>query len=144
MTRITLSRVISAPVDLVFSTVADIRKYSKAIPHIVKFEFLSDVESGVGTKFRETRLMRGREATEDLEVTECVVNDRIRIVSDSHGSVWDTVFSFTPTDGGTTFSMVMDARAYKLLPKLVNPLIKGMIRKEMEKDMDLVKAYCER
>lgn len=40
--------------------------------------------------------------------------------------------------------MVMDANAYRLLAKLFNPLIKGMIRKFIEKDMDAVKAYCER
>ena len=38
----------------------------------------------------------------------------------------------------------LDARAYKLLPKLMNPLIEGMIQKAVEKDMDAVKAYCER
>ena len=30
----------------------------------------------------------------------------------------------------------LDARAYKLLPKLMNPLIEGMIQKAVEKDMD--------
>ena len=38
----------------------------------------------------------------------------------------------------------MDARAHKLPPKLMNPLIKGMVQKAVEKDMDAVKAYCER
>ncbi len=38
----------------------------------------------------------------------------------------------------------LDARAYKPLPKLMNPLIKGMVQKAVGKDMDAVKAYCER
>ena len=38
----------------------------------------------------------------------------------------------------------MDARPHKLLPKLVVPLMKGLVRKAIEKDMDAVKAHCER
>ena len=40
--------------------------------------------------------------------------------------------------------MTMDAKAYQLLPKLMNPLIKGMIKKAIMQDMDLVKIYCEK
>ena len=39
--------------------------------------------------------------------------------------------------------MVMDANAYKLAAKLFNPMIKGMIKRFIEQDMDAVKAYCE-
>ena len=40
------------------------------MPDVVKIEMLSDTTSGVGTRFLETRLMRGKEATTELEVTE--------------------------------------------------------------------------
>ena len=143
MTRITVTRTIDAPIDVVFKTVADIRQFSKALPHVVKFVFLSDVTSGVGTRFRETRLMKGKEATTELEVTEYVENDRVRMVADSHGTVWDTTFAVSSEGGKTTLTMTMDAKAYKLLPRLMNPLIKGMITKAVKRDMDLVKAFCE-
>ena len=57
MTRITIVRNINAPIDAVFTTVAAIRNFSRAIPHIVAFEFLSDIKTGIGARFRETRLM---------------------------------------------------------------------------------------
>ncbi len=82
MSRMTIKRTIHAPVDLVFRTVSDINNFSKAIPHIVSAEILSDTKSGVGTRFRETRLMNGKEATTELEVTEFVDNDRVRIVAE--------------------------------------------------------------
>jgi len=144
MTRAIVTRTISAPVDFVFDTVSDINNFSKAIPHIVKAEILSDVKSGAGTRFRETRLMKGKEATTELEVTEYVENDRVRIVADTHGTVWDTVFTVAPVGGQTKLTMTMDAKAHKLLPKLVNPLVMRMIRKALESDMDSVKAYCEK
>lgn len=144
MTRTVVQRTIHAPRGKVFHTVADIRNYSQAIPHIVRVEFLSEIKSGVGTRFRETRLMRGREAATELEVTEYVEDEHIRIVADSHGSVWDSLFQVATEGDCTLLTLTMDGRAYKLLPKLINPLIKGMVAKEVAKDMDLVKAYCEK
>ena len=143
MARISLTRTIKAPLDVVFQTVADIRQYSEAVPHIVKVEFLTETKTGAGTRFRETRLMKGKEATTELEVTEYVANERVRMVADSHGTVWDSVFAVTSEEGQTVLSLTMDARAYQLLPRLMNPLIKGMITKAVGTDLDLVKAYCE-
>lgn len=146
MSRTVITRAINAPVSTVFHTVADAGSFSEAIPHIVKVEVTSEVTSGVGTRFRETRLMNGREATTELEITEYVENERIRIVTDSHGTVWDTVFTVRGRDNGTQteLTMVMDARPHKLSAKLMNPLIKGMVKKALEQDMDSVKSYCEK
>ena len=144
MQRVTIIRVIDAPLDLVFKTVAQIEEFSKAIPHIAKIEMLSDVKSGVGTRFRETRIMKGKEVSNDLEVTEYVLNDHVRLVADTHGTVWDTLFTVKTVNGMTEMTMVMDAKAHKFLPKIMNSLIMGMVKKAIEQDMDSVKAYCER
>jgi carbon monoxide dehydrogenase subunit G len=87
--------------------------------------------------------MKGKEASTELEVTEYVENDRIRLVSDSGGTIWDTVFTVKAAEGGTELNMTMDATAHKLLPKFINPLIMGMVRKFIEQDMDAVKVFCE-
>lgn len=143
MKSITVTRTINAPIEKVFGTVADIRQFEQALPHVIGHEFLSEQESGVGTQFRETRVMKGRETVTELEVTEYVENDRVRMVADTNGTVWDTVFTVTTDGTTTTLVTTMQARAYKLLPKLLNPLIRGMIAKAVGKDMDLVKASCE-
>ncbi|MCH9006619.1 SRPBCC family protein [candidate division KSB1 bacterium] len=121
MTRTTIIRLIDAPLDKVFKTVSDISQFSQAIPHIIKIEYLSDKKNGVGTRFRETRLMKGKEAVTELEVTEYIENERVRFVADSHGTVWDTVFTVKAKDMQTELTMTMDAKAYQLLPKLINP-----------------------
>ena len=141
--RITVNRRIEAPVSVVFKTVADIREMSEALPHVVRYEFLTDSQVGAGTRFRETRLMNGKEATTELDVAEFVLNDHVRMVADSHGAVWDTTFSVAEQNGGTDLTVVMDARSYKLMAKIMNVLFKGMIAKAVERDMDLVKSYCE-
>ena len=144
MTRFTATRSINAPIDLVFKTVSDINNFSKAIPDIINVEFLSDVKSGIGTRFRETRLMNGKEAMTELEVTEFVENDHVRTVTDSHGAIWDSVFTVKRVDGHTELTLVMDARPHKFMQKTMIPMIKGMISKALEKDMDAVKTYCEK
>ena len=143
MPEVRTSRTIAAPVDRVFDIIAHIESFSEALPHIVRVEFLGEHRRGVGTRFRETRLMKGREASTELEVTEYVENDRVRLVADSHGTVWDTVFTVRAVDGGTELGMVMEARARSLVARLANRLVMGMVTKAVESDMDAVKAYCE-
>ncbi len=143
MSTITVTKHINAPKELVFKTVSDIKNFSKAVPDITNVEFLTEQEYGVGTKFRETRDMNGREATTDLEVTELVENAHIRIVSDTMGTIWDSLFTVERKEDGTELTLIMDAKAYKLMSKIVNPLMKGIMKKALEKDMVAVKNYCE-
>lgn len=138
-----VTKAIAAPIDVVFKTVSDINLFSKAVPHIVNVEFLSPAKSGVGTRFRETRLMRGKKAETELEITEFVENNRVRYVADSHGTVWDTVFTVEPDRDYTLLTMTMDAKTKKLIPKIMNRLIRGMVQKAVEQDMNAVKSFCE-
>ena len=143
MTKTIVTRQINAPIDVVFATISDIRNFSEALPHIVGYEILTDIQVGVGTRFRETRLMNRKEATTELEVTEFVENDHVRMVAESGGTVWDTVFAVRTVGDGTELTLTMDARAQGLMSKLVNPMIKGMIQKVIEGDLDIVKSHCE-
>lgn len=109
----------------------------------MKIEILSDVESGVGTRFRKTRLMQGTEATIEAQMTEFVENGRVRIVANSHGTLWDTLTTVEEVSGQTELTMDIEERAYKMLPRLMNPFVMSSIRKALEMDMDSVKEYCE-
>ena len=143
MGRTIVTRTIKAPAALVFDIVAHVENFSKAVPNIKSVEFLSERHAGVGTRFKETRVFNGRESSTELEVTEYVENDHVRLVADAGGTIWDTVFTVRANGEQTTLEMVMDANAYQLKAKLTNPLVKGMVQKAIENDMDAVKAYCE-
>lgn len=144
MSTTTVVRTVHAPVADVFAATAHISNFADVVPGIVKVHFVSEQTEGVGTRFEETRLMGKREVTTTLEVTEYVLNEKTRIVSDEGGTIWDTLFTFREVDGATELTLSMEARPYKLLAKLMNPLIKGMIQKAIEGDMDAVKAWCEK
>jgi uncharacterized membrane protein len=140
---VSTTRRINAPIEKVFAVVAHIGNFSKAVPHINDVEFLTDQHRGAGTKFKETRVIRGRETSTVLEVTEYTPNERVRMVSDTGGAVWDTVFRMRPVEGGTQLGMIMDAHPHTLLARITTPSFKGTIGNAVEADLDAIKTYCE-
>ena len=143
MKPIIIERTISAPAEKVFNTVAHITEFSKVIDSITNVEFVSEQQQGVGTRFKETRVMKGREATVELEVTEYQPNSRVRIRSDEGGTVWDTVFTVDGQEDGAKLTMSMEAHPHSFMAKLTTPLIRGMIASAIEADIDAVKRHCE-
>ncbi len=143
MSQTSVSINIQAPIEKVFAAISDIESFPIRAEAITEVEFLTEQRSGIGTQFRETRMLKGRESQTELEVTEFVENDRIRMVSDQGGTIWDTIFIVQQTESDTRLDMTMDAKPYKLMAKLMNPLIKGMIARFIQKDMDELKAWCE-
>lgn len=145
MTTTTRTVSIDAPVDRVFDVVAHVDRFAEAVPNIKDVEFLSESRRGEGTRFRETREMKGREGSTILEVTEYVENERVRIVSDAGGTIWDTLFTVRPEgEASTELEMVMEARPHTLVARISTPLIRGMVSKGIESDLDAVKEFCER
>ncbi|MCA8997918.1 MAG: SRPBCC family protein [Planctomycetaceae bacterium] len=143
MKPVTALRWINAPLEQVFQTVADISTYANAVPHIVRVEFLTDQRFGVGTRFRETRVMNGKEASTGLEVMELVDNEHIRLVSDAGGTVWDSTFRVKSDGQHTELRLTMEIRPYRLLAKWLIPLIRKTVIQGVENDMDCVKRFCE-
>ena len=143
MGKTTVTRSIAATPERVFEAVAHIENFSEMVDSITNVEFLSEQRTGVGTRFRETRIMKGRETTTTLEVTEYRPPELVRLVSDEGGTIWDTVFTVRPMGASAQLVMVMDTKPYKLMARIVTPLMSGMVRKAIESDMDAVKSHCE-
>jgi len=136
-------RTIEATPDHVFRTVADPEEFQKAIPDGSTVEYLTPNHSGVGMKFRSTRVNKGKPATFEQEITEFVPGQRVRMINVTHGTPWDSLFSVRPDGSGTVLTLTMDALPDRLFAKVMMRLIRGMVQKALEKDMDSVKAYCE-
>ncbi len=144
MRSLTIERTIQAPLDKVFRTVAHIEEFSKVIPHITDVQFLTEKKTGVGTRFVETRLMNGREHRTELQVVQYEPDQCVRLVTESHGTTWDTLFQTQDAGNGTTrLTLIMESTPHHLAQKLLLPLIHGHIRKLVENDLDAVKAWCE-
>lgn len=143
MATITRSMTIAAPVETVFDTIAHVDRFAEAVPDVKDVEYLGETRRGVGTRFKETREIKGRVGTTVLEVTEYGENEKVRIVSDAGGTIWDTLFTVEQSGEGTKLDMVMEARPHTLLARISTPLVKGMVGKGIEADLVSVKEYCE-
>lgn len=143
MAKVTVVRHIHAPVETVFQTVADPRRFSQVISGVTHFEYLSPTTSGLGTRFRQSRVMNGREDPMDFEITEFVDNKRVRILNETHGTIWDSLFTFASSGTSTTLTLRMEARSSRLLWRVLLPLLCLVIKKAVAKDIDAVKASCE-
>ena len=64
MKRISVTRQISTPAEVVFKVVGYPEGFQAALPHVLGMEFLTESKAGVGTRFRETRLMGKRETVD--------------------------------------------------------------------------------
>ena len=138
------TRRISAPLPEVFAAICDARHIRSVSPSILRIDVLSEVTKGEGLLFRETRKMGKNESSTTIKTTEYALNSHVRMVSDEGGTIWDTLFTVRETeDGSTQLHTEMEARPYKFMPKLILPVIIGMIAKFVEADMDAVKTYCE-
>ena len=144
MARWTVSRTINAPIETVFSAISDVDHFAEVRPQVVKIDYLSEIHSGVGTRFRETRRMKGKDTTNDLEITEYEPGRRIRFVTASHGTTWDSIYIVKPQAPGTVLALTMEATSETWLPKIMVLLISGVLQTALEGDMDTVKAFCER
>ncbi len=143
MTRVIVIREIEANPELVFKTINDFENLPQVVPEIDTIKFLSEMKSGVGTRFRETRIMKGKPSATELEVVEFEKNKRLRIIADSHGTLWDSTYSLNDLESGCELILTMDAKAHRLLLKMLNPLFKHLFKKGLKNHMDAVKRYCE-
>ena len=143
MTQIKEKRIINASKETVFKVVSDFANLPTAVPEVVRIEFISTVRSGLGTRFREVRLVNGKESITELEVTEYREYEHIRMVADSHGTVWDSVFRLTPVGEATELEVVMHARAHKLLARMIHFLMRGFYKSGIGKHLNAIKNFCE-
>ncbi|NDJ78427.1 MAG: SRPBCC family protein [Chloroflexi bacterium] len=144
--KVRLAKDIAAPANITFDVFTDLNKAQDRIDGITRLEILSEQSHGVGTRWRETRLMFGREATEEMEISAFEPNHSYEVVASSHGANYHTIYTFTEVDGGTRVEMVFTGTPVSLVAKLMAPLgflFQGSTRTALDADMDNLKAVCE-
>lgn len=129
MARTVATRTIAAPIGVVFNTVADPQQLRKAVPRMGNIELLSE--------------RRYRQGSYVMEITEYVPNDHVRVVTQPAGTVWDSVFAVRPVGQDTVLTLTMEGRTNRLRSKILNFMIRGMLKRAVESDMDSIKAFCE-
>ena len=146
MTAITVSCHIDAPVERVFELASDLPNAAERIDDITKIEMMTEGPVGVGTRFRETRIMFKKECTEEMEINEFVPNERYATVAGSHGCTYRAEFVFTPEGGGTLVAMNFESTAHTFMAKIMSVMFKfmtGTMVKCVQRDLECIKKHAE-
>jgi len=147
MTVITVSTQVAAPIQRTFKVFTEIEKAVERIPDIVSLEVLSDGPFGEGTRWRETRVMFKKEATEEMWVTGFDPPNSYNVDAESHGMRYSTHFSFAADGDGTKVTWAFTCTPLTLMTKIMAPIfnlpMKGMMKKCMRKDLEALRDVCE-
>ncbi|MFJ4340227.1 SRPBCC family protein [Streptomyces sp. NPDC088915] len=95
-TSVVVERRVAASPGRVWEAITDLPELPRVLTGVRKVEVLTPGGFGVGTRWRETRRMLGREATEEMTVTACEPPDRYVTVADSHGMHYVSELTLTP------------------------------------------------
>ncbi len=144
---IDISQQVAAPAATVWDLITDIEHSNQFISGIQQVERLdSGSNFDVGTRWRETRMMFGKSATEEMTVT-AVEPGRSYTTESHHGSShYSTRLAVEPDgDSACVLSMKFDAQADGLLNKtlgaVVGTLMVSTTRKLMQQDLaDIAEA----
>ncbi len=146
MPTITVSKQIKASPEAVFAVASDFAGAPGRIKGITKLEILTPGPVGAGTRFRETRVMFGKEATEEMTISAFDPPHSYELTAQSCGAAFHTIFRFTSDGGGTRMDCEFRTRAVSFFAKLFTPLaylMKGMLRKCLNQDMEDIKKAAE-
>jgi len=138
---------VNAPRDQVWNAMCDLEHAAERISAIKKLEVVTDGPVGIGTRFRETRIMFKREATEEMTITEWNPPSSYTVEANSCGAHFKTVISCEPApQGGTNLTMATFVKPISFMAKLMTPLSKlmaGSFAKACKQDLDDIKRAVE-
>ena len=147
--RVTVETEIDAPHVDAWRLVTDIENAPATIQAIEKVEVLERPRMGItGLKWRETRTMFGKTATEVMWVTNAVEGSHYETRAESHGSVYKTRIVLHDRNGRTGLAMTFECEPQsvgaKIMWSLTGFLFKGATRKALAKDLADIKTALER
>lgn len=136
--QIEFTKTINAPIADVFTAFTDISKIEERIDGIKKVEILEGGPTGEGTKWRETREMFGKDATEEMWISNLQENKSYEVLAESNGTKYRTVYTFTEVDGGVRVDGIFEGIPQTVFAKIMSVMVffmKGKMVEMMTADM---------
>ncbi len=145
--EIRLPITINKPVASVFATFTDLNIAKETLTGIKSLEIIQGSEQmAVGTRWKETREMMGKDSTEEMWVTELTQNKSYKVAAESHGTKYLSTFLFEEQDGKTKVTWIFEGIPQTFAAKMMSltaKLFMGPLKKMMYKDLEELKAACE-
>lgn len=126
--EVTTRERIAAPPERVFAAASNFADAAQAIQGIQRVEMLTPGPVAVGTRFRETRKMYGKEASEEMTVAEFEPPRRYVLLAESHGCRYRSELRFEPQGAGTEVVMTFRGEPLTAFAKVMSVLMKPMLK----------------
>lgn len=147
MKAIEVSETVRAPIEEVFAIASDIPRAAERVEGIESIEMVSDGPVGKGTRWRETRLMFGKRATEEMWITAWDPPRGYVVEAESCGCHYRSVLSFDEVaENETRMVMTWSGTANTFMAKVMMVVFAGMRRsmvKLIAADLRDIKGHCE-
>ncbi len=139
---------IEKPHEDVWNSIIDFQNCPNYIESIVNLEIIDQPnDTLVGFKWKETRVMFGKEATETMWITEFVENEYYQTRAESHGSIYISRLSIESIRENTKLTMSFKAEPHSFFAKLfsfcLGFMMKGSMKKALLKDLNDIKLHLE-
>jgi carbon monoxide dehydrogenase subunit G len=133
---------IAKPPKEVFDLISNPVAGSKLMDNIKESKKLTDGPIGIGTKFRETRIVNGKEASADLLVSAYEPNSHVGISTEAEGIKVGYHYHLAPEGQGTRVKWICELDASGLR-KMMLPMVAGIMKKEDGDHLQKLKAHLE-
>jgi hypothetical protein len=132
----------------IWAAITNIENASETISGIENIEVLEKPANGlVGLKWRETRMLFGKEATAEKWITDAAENEFYKTKAESDGFVYLCTKSISESSGCITLTESHESKPQGIVAKLVSIpmlfLFKGVAKKAVLQDLNDIKAAVE-
>ncbi|HET6562717.1 MAG TPA: SRPBCC family protein [Marmoricola sp.] len=147
--EITVSRVVHAAPEQVWAVLTDLDAAPTTLRGVSRVERVAGPAYDVGTRWRETRRILGKEETQELEVTAAEEPRRTTVEARSGGVEYRTVFTLEPADEGTLLSVCFGAShpdptwLQRVTAAVFGPMGAAMTTKLLAQDLADIAAVAE-
>ncbi len=146
MASVEVATTIAASPERVFEVATDLSGLPETMSGIDSVEVLSDGPFGEGTRWRETRTLYGKQATEEMWVTGFDPPRSYVVEAESHGARYRTGITFVPEGDGTRVTFGFGARPLTFAARLFSVfsgLMLKSVKKTLEQDLEDLKRAAE-
>jgi len=132
--KLTIDIEIKAPKEKVWKVITDIENSVNTISGIEKIEILNKPkDTVVGLKWKETRTIFGKSATETMWITEATENDYYKTRAESNGAIYQTILKLSEKENTTFLTMEFNSEAITIKGKIMAFIFGRMLNKTMKK-----------
>jgi carbon monoxide dehydrogenase subunit G len=132
--KLTIDIEIKAPKEKVWKVITDIENSVNTISGIEKIEILNKPkDTVVGLKWKETRTIFGKSATETMWITEATEYNYYKTRAESNGAIYQTILKLSEKENTTFLTMEFNSEAITIKGKIMAFIFGRMLNKTMKK-----------